>query len=784
MYSNKHPQPLNALATWGIGVLACLALAACGGGHDSKSADSSTPLGPSGGTVSIQGMAMLEIPPGLLVGDSKVQVSVADERQPQSETLSKTISIDLSQAKLSADAGKTLTVHIPTDSATQAGIEQQPTTPFTSDYLRSNGAMAVIQDAASDNTVAVLPVWTASNHSSIDVEVPRIYCSTASGCKIKFIKTRQVKELTLYRWANKGNPEPVAGAQTDLNQKIPLVLIHGVPLLSAGCSGSQIWQDAWQPFRDNFLQNADLVSKYEIYTVAYSTNLPFKENGAKLSQALATAFGKKPVVIVAQSMGGLVARAADVFSKAPEKGFNPDIKIGRVITLNTPHHGSNAISSLAQFDTTEKNASAGKQSLQWDGVDTGADSNPELKKLNENRAHLSRYILYADKTTASGTQDIAAPTASQRLMKFVNEIGWVNARDIRAVRETKPSSPASACELSGFSISGETFKELGNDLLTFYEELNPLPPPAVVVPVAQPLASVSTNPPATPVVASPLVWMPAQATTSISALPLTPAPANAANPAPINSVPTNSVPISAPVIPASAPSPATPPAGIKTLKVPHTGISNKQCYKAGSDEMVACDSAEAISLNKMQDGMRGSNANRKYSNVASFSKEECVKDDITGLIWEGKTATGLRAASNTYSNFDAAYSGGAKAIYAASNSLGYVNAVNALNLCGFSDWRMPTVDELQTLADYSKPWPGPAIDMNWFPNTRLAPKTKADEYSRSEFHVMSTNYWTSTPSVGLTDTSNSFTFNFVSGVTDIFPNYFRGGHIRLVRSSL
>ena len=775
MYGNKHTLLLNAmatcrnaLATGGIGVLVCLAVAACGGADgsksadnqsaDSKFADSSTPLGPSGGTVSIQGLALLEVPPGLLAADSTVQVSVADERQPQSETLSKTIHIDMSQGHFQPGAAtdQTVTVRIPTDTATQAGLAQQISTPFTSDYLRSNGAMAVILDAASDKAVAVLPVWTASNNSSIDVEVPRNYCSTASGCKIKFIKTRQVKELTLYRWANKANPEPVAGAQTGLGQKIPLVLIHGVPLLSAGCSGSQIWQDAWQSFRENFLQNEELVSKYEIYTVAYSSNRSFKENGAKLSQALAGAFGKKPVVIVAQSIGGLVARAADVFSKAPALGYSADIKISRVITINTPHHGSNAISSLAQFDTTENNTNAGKQSLQWDGVDTGADGNPDLKKLNENRAHLSRYILYADQTATSGTQDIAAPTASQRLMKYVNELGWVNARDIRAVRDAKISPSLLVCDVSGFSISSETLVDIGKDLLSFYDELNP-PVPGNPAPAPLNPASAPVNPAPTPA-----------------------NPASAPTPAPgIPAIP------SIPSIPASSPTPATPPAGLQTLKLPHTGITNKQCYKAGSDEMVACDGTDAISLNKMQDGMRGSNANRKYSNVASFSKEECVKDDITGLVWEGKTATGLRAASNTYSNFDAAYTGagGAQAIYAASNSLGYVNAVNKLNLCGFSDWRMPTVDELQTLADYSKPWPGPAIDMNWFPNTKLTPKTKADEYGISEFHVRSTNYWTSTPCVGLTDTSNSFTFNFVSGVTDIFPNYFRGGHIRLVRSS-
>ena len=104
----------------------------------------------------------------------------------------------------------------------------------------------------------------------------------------------------------------------------------------------------------------------------------------------------------------------------------------------------------------------------------------------------------------------------------------------------------------------------------------------------------------------------------------------------------------------------------------------------------------------------------RYSTVQSYTKEECVKDDVTGLIWEGKPSTGDRASTITFTNYDANYSGGTD-INAGSNSIGYVNKINARALCGFSDWRMPTVTELASIVDYSNS--NPTINASWFPNT-------------------------------------------------------------------
>lgn len=123
------------------------------------------------------------------------------------------------------------------------------------------------------------------------------------------------------------------------------------------------------------------------------------------------------------------------------------------------------------------------------------------------------------------------------------------------------------------------------------------------------------------------------------------------------------------------------------------------------------------------------------SNVATYyDKTECVRDNATGLIWEGKTASGLRASDNKYNNLDntgllqiaannvpsttalPARRPTQAEIDAPDNSVGYQNNVNALSLCGSKAWRMPTKDELQTLRVAGTTT---HIDLDWFPNTNL-----------------------------------------------------------------
>ncbi len=91
----------------------------------------------------------------------------------------------------------------------------------------------------------------------------------------------------------------------------------------------------------------------------------------------------------------------------------------------------------------------------------------------------------------------------------------------------------------------------------------------------------------------------------------------------------------------------------------------------------------------------------------------CTKDNDTGLIWEVKTNGGLRDMAKTYTNYTSDYD--PKFYAAITNANGFVIDVNSEGLCGASDWRLPTKDELLGIVKLGNI---PAIDTTYFPNTQ------------------------------------------------------------------
>jgi hypothetical protein len=162
----------------------------------------------------------------------------------------------------------------------------------------------------------------------------------------------------------------------------------------------------------------------------------------------------------------------------------------------------------------------------------------------------------------------------------------------------------------------------------------------------------------------------------------------------------------------------------------------------------------------------------------------CVRDNHTGLEWEVKTDTGLRSKSDTFHWYNTAIyeNGGNEGDSAADynacygydsvneltfcNTQAYISRINTAGLCGHSDWRLPDIDEIRSIVDYSHT--NPTIDTDYFPNT------------------MSTTYWSSSPSTWYLeyphpeDSVYAWTLDFNRGFdTQGYPP--RGEHVRLVR---
>ena len=174
---------------------------------------------------------------------------------------------------------------------------------------------------------------------------------------------------------------------------------------------------------------------------------------------------------------------------------------------------------------------------------------------------------------------------------------------------------------------------------------------------------------------------------------------------------------------------------------------------------------------------------------ASAKNWNCVRDNLTGLVWEKKPKgdgytgnQGLHDADDTYTwcstdvgndggnpgydnegNTCFRYVNGRPASYC--NTEAYVNRVNAAGWCGFKDWRLPDRFELLGLADLSKYvfTSGLPIDTFYFPDTRNDP------------------YWSSSPYAS--DDNYAWYVEFSGGNFGFGLRYFRYNAVRLVRGS-
>ena len=172
----------------------------------------------------------------------------------------------------------------------------------------------------------------------------------------------------------------------------------------------------------------------------------------------------------------------------------------------------------------------------------------------------------------------------------------------------------------------------------------------------------------------------------------------------------------------------------------------------------------------------------------------CTSDNVTKLMWEVKTTSGLRNQNHIYSWYKTGISHQTKTVTSdplipslgvksgskdefsngAVTSLAsegvcevegrcdtekFVEDVNnAAHLCGYADWRMPTVQELQSIVDFGRI--APAIDTDFFKNTPFK-----------------TLYWSGTPHPW----DKAWYVSFAVG-NAYLAGFDTGKHVRLVRT--
>ncbi|MFP8778002.1 DUF1566 domain-containing protein [Hydrogenophaga sp. RWCD_12] len=163
------------------------------------------------------------------------------------------------------------------------------------------------------------------------------------------------------------------------------------------------------------------------------------------------------------------------------------------------------------------------------------------------------------------------------------------------------------------------------------------------------------------------------------------------------------------------------------VAVTHTAMTEDDCYEAGSDTLVSCSSAGALALSPHQDGHRSNYNRMAFSELtpggdgAGYLPRDCITDEVTGLVWEGFGAHG-DVEWAVYTNFLNPLLGDVNAY---NNAAAYVGRINALALCGYSDWRMPDINEVGNLVSHNgavarQPEPYGWTSVPFAPDTRQA----------------------------------------------------------------
>lgn len=203
---------------------------------------------------------------------------------------------------------------------------------------------------------------------------------------------------------------------------------------------------------------------------------------------------------------------------------------------------------------------------------------------------------------------------------------------------------------------------------------------------------------------------------------------------------------------------------------------NEQAVKAIPKDEVSIPLAQEQTLIRLKETKGNMIKLNTAGNILAADSEnwDCVHQKSSELTWEVKSTSGLRDKTNTYTwipdgpdqgdilswfkNVQGKCTGDARC-----ETSDYIAKINQQKLCSFSDWRLPTKAELESLIMMGKAKDEAKIDSQYFPNT------------------LASWYWTA----DINETHPDFAWYvlFKNGVS-LSDKKNNAKHLRLVRSNI
>ena len=260
----------------------------------------------------------------------------------------------------------------------------------------------------------------------------------------------------LYRFNSDGSFTPVRDRGTSgRDGRVALVLVHGTQegnLFTLGIGCKKPYESTWREFLSKY--QSELQNDFQVYSFAYNSTGSIDVNGSELASRIQYISSEAPTVVLAHSMGGLVARSALVSHLADLQG---------IVTLATPHTGMR-LSTLRELFSDFVDFAIGPSLGKMD-LDPESQFLSQLR-AGETEAHTRRYDVYA------GAAD-----------KFVSESSALFEGVLVKNRQTFPG-----INHSTIRTNSQVFSAVKSALLDFLQAPPPPPPPSASRPKPFPLS--------------------------------------------------------------------------------------------------------------------------------------------------------------------------------------------------------------------------------------------------------------------------------------------------------